>query len=769
MLLLSSSCSFTLINIILNIWVHPCWMIIGIFIVLSVFLYFIFSFLSFYYFKIVHENVTFRFLSIAGVLLSIVFFVFVLRDNMYLVPRTDSIVIQANKFDTGKHKEIIINEIKDLETQDKLEPAEMGQWKDLNQSGNRLGLKSEVPGDPITFNSSRKGPTEYSILFTESPLSGIAEISLNGKSFNYNLNNSEVNQRIEKIDSGYSLGDILIMGVQFIFSLVVFQAFLTIIYTMRTGDYERLPKRYRGYLILLIFAFALFLITRPMYYWEWDEFSHWGTYIKELSIKNQLPLSDFCTTVPRYIPGITLFEYFFAKFLGYKEGHAYFAYLFFVATIIGAGVIKTNKNILYNILFFCSVIVMLFFLPLKFFSLYVDAPLGLLFGTGIVYMISAGETKHYYAGMFLIFCGLQLLKTWGLVFSVFIAGIYFLDSIIESFQKREKFKNLLFKLLPIFLVLIFSIVLTALLWQLHLQKNQIEILGINGENLFHSNNNANGINLKTLTYKWIQITLKGRAEFGLYGIFSIFGLSLLYFAGGVLVSEKNKKEMRYTFFIYLFFVINIFLIFLTYIVYFPVNEGIRLASYERYASEFFAGWFLFIVYQISLCWDRNHLKSPICSIAHYSLLGLVFCAFVFLNSHFQIPPTKLIGRRESINLILEKYENILFNGEVHHVFHIAQNENGVSHQILRYELCSNTTQLEWWSFGDPYPAEIAATDTTDLSVHELETIIQNGYDYVLITKPDNKLWDIYGSIFPDPKGQRESLYKVEDDKLIFIK
>ena len=769
LLVLSSSCSFTLINLTLNIWVHPRWTIMMIFLVLSIFLFFTLSLLSFYFLNLLHENIPFRFLAIAGLILSAAFFSFVLTDNIFLVPRTDTIVIQAAEFVNGDNGEIILNEIKDLETQDKLEPEDIGQWQSLIQSGSQVGLKSQVLGDPITYFSSRKGPSEYNFIFTESPSSGTVEIRLNGNSYSYNLKNVEVNQRNVRIASGYLVGDVFVLGVYFIFSLAMIQAILALFYTLWMDSNALIPQKYRAYMILLILAVVLFLITRPMYYWEWDEFSHWGTFIKELSIKNQLPLSNFCTTVPRYIPGITLIEYFFIKFLGYKEGHAYFAYLFFVATIIGAGVVKSSKNIFYSILYFCAVFFVLFFLPLKFFSLYVDAPLGLLFGTGIVYVLSSEDSQHYYVSMFLIFCGLQLMKTWGLVFSVFIAGIYILERIIKSFKEHIKLKDLLRNLLPIFLVLILSIVLTELPWQLHLQKNQIEILAINGENLVNINSNENGINIKKLVSKWIETTLKGRADFGLYGLFSIFNLSLFFLIVGVLISGKNKTEMRATFFIYLFFIVNIFLIFLTYIIYFPQDEGAKLASYERYTSEFFAGWILFIVYQISSCWERNDRKSIIFSITNYSLLGLVICSIPFLDGFIQLPPTKIIGRRESIKLTLEKYEDVLFDGNVHHIFHIAQNENGLSHHILRYELCLNTTQLDKWSFGDPYPAEIAATDTTNLSVNELEAIIQNGYDYVLITKPDNKLWNIYGSIFPEQKNQDESLFEVKDDKLIFVK
>ena len=275
--------------------------------------------------------------------------------------------------------------------------------------------------------------------------------------------------------------------------------------------------------------------------------------------------------------------------------------------------------------------------------------------------------------------------------------------------------------------------------------------------------------MKARFLKWSRITFRGRAGSGLNGVFSISGISLFFLAAGLKLSGKNKREARFTLFIFIFCLVNLFLIFLAYLVYFPQHEANQLASYERYASEFLAGWFLFIVYQISVSRGRKIFNINGGVIANFSLLGFVVISLPFLPKLGHVPPEKPIGRRESLHLILDRYDAALFDGEAHRVFHIAQNENDLSHHILRYEICPNIAQKTGWSFGNPYPEEITSSETFLLSAQELQETINSGYDFILITKPDQQFWDLYGNLFVERRTHGDSLYRVEDNQWNLVK
>jgi len=108
------------------------------------------------------------------------------------------------------------------------------------------------------------------------------------------------------------------------------------------------------------------------------------------------------------------------------------------------------------------------------------------------------------------------------------------------------------------------------------------------------------------------------------------------------------------------------------------------------------------------------------------------------------------------------------DGKNNKIFHIAQNTTSLTHHILRYELCPNTVQGEEWSFGNPYPPFESECDTKSYTINELYTIITSDYDYVLITEPDEQLWQYYGDIFQGHRSNGDQLFKVDDEQISII-
>lgn len=774
--IVSASSSFAFMNMTMDIWVHDRKLMLFLFVLLTSLIFLVIynnfdnSFILF------RKDRQYRNLSIGVFIFSTTIFKLLMSGNAFLLPRTDNITItNMGVVDTSAHRsETILLEVKEKSSQTKLDYELVSNWKDVSLSDNIGEIVLEHQDDRLLLNFQDKGPNTYEFLFIRTPASGVVKININDNVYEYDLYDKSGNQKKIEISSNYFLSDIIILCANFLFIVTMLHMVFKFIYLYKIGEEGQFLLKYNKYLFYLFLIIILFLFTRPMHFWAWDEFSHWGTFIKELSIKDKLPTGTYCTVVPRYIPGISLFEYFFVTFLGYAEGHAYFAYLFFVVSAVCVVFIDIpQQKIGLKILNLLAIISALFFLPLNFISMYIDAALGLIFGVGLIYYFKYRETSFSGAGILLIFCGLQLMKAWGLVFSAILFGIILIDKIFTQKHENHKGKYSHKKeVLFLTLILLSSILLIQIPWQIHLQENGIENSIGDGGNLLNSFQNGTEYDTRTIFNNWIEITTKGRQDTYLHGALSILSLSLILLSVGILISYKDKQIVWFNLFMFLFFIINIFLLFVSYIVYFSVAEGIKFASYERYASEFFLGWFLLLIHKMSTCFSLGRCSHKSLLIVHMSLIAMIAVSIPVMIKGIQMPHKNYIERRETLKYILQKYEDTIFDGNDNKIFLIAQNTNGLSHLMLRYELCPNTAQYtaqhEGWSFGDPYPSLESECDTTLFTIDELNTIITLDYDYVLITKPDKQLWQYYGDIFQGHRPDGDQLFKVYEEQIIII-
>ena len=85
----------------------------------------------------------------------------------------------------------------------------------------------------------------------------------------------------------------------------------------------------------LFFSFPFFLfLVLPILYWLvhseskpmfWDEYSHWGVYIREMASTHAFYTADTNAAHPDYPPGTAVWQYFFTLLPGYDEGTVYLA------------------------------------------------------------------------------------------------------------------------------------------------------------------------------------------------------------------------------------------------------------------------------------------------------------------------------------------------------------------------------------------------------------------------------------------------------------
>ncbi|MFW6307519.1 MAG: hypothetical protein ACOC08_02640, partial [Campylobacterales bacterium] len=84
--------------------------------------------------------------------------------------------------------------------------------------------------------------------------------------------------------------------------------------------------------LMIIFSLIYFFISRDSYFFFWDEFSHWGLFIKEMMYTDRLYDASTLAAHPHYVPGAPIWQYFTMLLSGFSEGGTYFAQFLLIAS-----------------------------------------------------------------------------------------------------------------------------------------------------------------------------------------------------------------------------------------------------------------------------------------------------------------------------------------------------------------------------------------------------------------------------------------------------
>jgi len=216
---------------------------------------------------------------------------------------------------------------------------------------------------------------------------------------------------------------------------------------------------------------------------------------------------------------------------------------------------------------------------------------------------------------------------------------------------------------------------------------------------------------------------------------------------------------------FLFFFINIILLLFSYFFYFSTYDMVRLASIERYISEYFLGWLIFVLYEIDTINILPTIKHNNSSL--FIMLSLIIVLFFgFLtNNNFKIPPTSFTNQRLQIQNELKNIDTILSKDQIRKkVFIIDLKDNSDRHQIFRYELCPNLVQMWGWSVRiNPDNNYFTIIKSPNEFLNEM---IQN-FDFILVWNADDLFYKEYGNLFNDFSITEPNIFQVT--KTGFIK
>jgi hypothetical protein len=187
--------------------------------------------------------------------------------------------------------------------------------------------------------------------------------------------------------------------------------------------------------IFLALCVVYWTIHSGSSYYYYDEYSHWGVFLKEILAQNQLWGSDTNAMHPRYLPGTPLWQYFFAVFSQNQEGAAYLAQ--FVLLLIPLLVLweKTGwHQAIWHLGVLALVIIVVSNFGHGFTSLYVDHLLGIWFvGLLLSLLFEMKRRRVLQLSSYLLpLAVIVLIKSTGVFFALTAASIIALLLVVHE-------------------------------------------------------------------------------------------------------------------------------------------------------------------------------------------------------------------------------------------------------------------------------------------------------------------------------------------------
>ena len=508
--------------------------------------------------------------------------------------------------------------------------------------------------------------------------------------------------------------------------------------------------------VIMIMAF----IVKDTYYYEWDEFSHWGANLKamvEYDVFWSNKIYDGVHVV--YTPIAGIIEYFFCKINGgFAEDVSYMAINTFIITLL-LPIIKGQKHnlksyiklILFWFMFYCSIKLCNFQLT----SIYIDMLLGILFALGMVlaYRLDGKEDK---INLILTLIMMPLLKDTGLLLLGIILMQLFFNKVILKIIEERKITKQHFKIFGIIVLMLIIPLVFYGTWKIY--------CGVNGKVLDdrHDKNAISEIDIKEYIkgillidtdnskYKDISNSFYDALNTtpvvgGLESTVTAVKLVAVLDTTGIIIYLVNKDKQDKKKIATILLALNIgfglycLLLLATFMFAFTETEGRALASYSRYMSTYFIAW---IIITVGLALNSK-IKNVILSLT----IAIMLCLYpTSVISIVDITSRKNLSGiddeiRTEANIIKE---NVELNDKVYIIY---QNiGGGYEYHKLRYSISPIVTNLLYeWSLGPKYyESDIWSLDLTK---EEFEKkLIDEEFDYLFIAKIDKQFVDIYGSL-----------------------
>jgi len=542
-----------------------------------------------------------------------------------------------------------------------------------------------------------------------------------------------------------------------------------------------------GLVIFLLFLSISFYINYDRLFFHWDEFSHWGIVVKSMYSFDALGSYNKARLMySAYLPGMSLISYFFCRpFSVFTEYPAYMAQNLLFFSIIGVFFKKYDFK---NLLFLMSSLLIPLLMDSAFYSsLYVDCMLGVLFGSIFLFHHHFDFPDSTFSVIILSLSAalLTLTKDMGVIFAGIAIMIVIIDTLM--FKKDElnllnKHKTLNWKKVLILLIPIFSVLLTRIVWMLHLKIANVKNIVIESAPTDFTEVLSKGISPynKGILRSFLH-ALKERPVLPLQlSMLDILPTLLIAIIVLVLILRvKNIRRIR-LFFTFSGIIIGYFIYSFFMAVYYsfiaPSYVALILSSYERYMFSYLLGIFfvflLFLIKKTTWVWENENMKSVAKQFIMSISAIILFLIFNFLVTHTRDSlETEILDARDSVQTTIEqrrKYNNILvwskyLKNEKYNTYIVSQQDRGFNMLMISYVLYPS--KVEWkgiYNFSvatEPYYPELNDPWTMIITSNDWEKyVLDNNYDFLFLFEYDEKFSNNYGKYF-DKLGNN-ALYEV---------
>lgn len=530
-----------------------------------------------------------------------------------------------------------------------------------------------------------------------------------------------------------------------------------------------------GFVIFAVFFVIAWWAQRGRMLTSWDEFSHWGTVVKNMYIFDALGNHPEATTTFRgYPPATALFEYFWVKLSGqFTEGNLYRAMnILYFSLMMPIFINVKHKNFSKIVIRFVFILI----LPLAFFqdfytNIMVDAILGVMFANVLITYYKSKLSTFKIVSISLTLFILTLTKAPGFGLAIIAILVIAVDLL---FAKREELKLYInqgtkintLKRIVVILCPIFAAIISKKSWALYLKITKTNVawntsaVGLqNLKDLFTGNalhyqfvtinNFFNAITEVFLTNYILKLSLMG-------WIVVLIGISTVLITFACNEEEKGRYSLG-VIIVFVGGVIYTASLLILYVFTYSQYEATNLASYSRYTSTYLLGVLIFLVVIICLKekdYDTKFKQS--CTV--FTLLFLLLITNVTpVISNTILAPYNIkntIEERRTYAPITKIKKEV--NPKIDKLYFISVATNGFDFWVSRYNITPIKTNLrpDSWSLGKPYyKGDIW---TKDISAKEWAEKLKNEYTYVYIFKTNDGFNKTYGEIF---EGGSKSIKK----------
>jgi cytochrome bd-type quinol oxidase subunit 2 len=443
----------------------------------------------------------------------------------------------------------------------------------------------------------------------------------------------------------------------------------------------------------------------------WDEYSHWGAFIKEMFYFDRFYDATSVAAHLNYPPGASLWDYFLVSNLFFSETNIYFAYFLFLfsSTLMMYENLKA-KDIHWVVLIF--VIQMSLFASFGhwFSSIYVDHLIGAMFA-GLIFSYLSDEFRLKELWLFTpLLVSIVLVKEIGLYFGIAFLGFVFFYEILKAKLNKAE----LLKLFGVLLGLLLVMVLALKVWgyrqeSVGVQKEHQSISGI-AKSLFLDEKvldektqkevkkrfwevvNYQQIHKEKISLNYNEFSYSLMPRYTKEIKFTTSGIMLFYLALMIvlLVVVKDKDSRLKIAFSYIYMllisIIYLFILYFSFLVAFG-DGALRVPSFVRYMNMAILPM-MFVGFFVMMPVMRLHSKklfATACVLA-IAMLFVVQPYYKPLYSQMQNPMRKDIDK-VSTNIV----KNTTLGSKIFVVF--AGSNRGSIANMLRYSLIPLKTKI----------------------------------------------------------------------------